>query len=133
MNKFPNIYRSITELFNLKRGFKNKKRKKIFAILVLSTSTIFLVLVLVLFGILFRLLQERSDTQKEKVSLNSQVGFWQNVVVQRPDYRDAYLELSILEFRLKDINSSKFYLEKALTLDPNFKKGIDFQKNLNNY
>ena len=133
MNKFPNISRSFTELFNLKRGFKSKKRKKIFTALILSTSIFFLALILLLSVVLFNLLEKRDQIAQQKASFMSQVSFWQNIIVERPDYRDAYFELSILEFKLKDINSSKFYLEKALTLDPNFKQGIEFQKTLNSY
>ncbi len=105
MNKFPNISRSFTELFNLKRGFKSKKRKKIFTALILSTSIFFLALILLLSVVLFNLLEKRDQIAQQKASFMSQVSFWQNIIVERPDYRDAYFELSILEFKLKDINS----------------------------
>lgn len=126
MNKFPNISRSFTELFQ--REFKSEKRKELFKAIIIASTILFLTAAIVLLIILFKFLQTKDSIEREKASLEAQVNFWRTVALERPDYRDAYFELSRLEYRLKDINLSRLYLEKALTLDPNFKQGKEFEK-----
>jgi len=45
--------------------------------------------------------------------------FWQQVIVQKPDYRDAYIQLASLAFELDRTEEAKNYLAQALVLDPN--------------
>ncbi len=45
--------------------------------------------------------------------------FWQQVIGNKPDYRDAYLQAGSLAYQLLNNKESLNYLEKAHVLDPN--------------
>ena len=45
---------------------------------------------------------------------------WEKIVEEKPNYRDAYLQLTDLYYRLCENEKAKDYLEKAIELDPNF-------------
>lgn len=57
--------------------------------------------------------------QTEKESLEKDYAFWQEVVKDKPDYRDAYLTLGSLAYQLNRREEGKMYADKALKLDPN--------------
>lgn len=99
------------------------------------TDTITFLLLVILFFLIALSLKNLNDYRKlknERAKVQSDISFWKNVVVQKPDYRDAYLELAILEYKLGDKEQAKFYLDKSLILDPNFQKGREFQKIIGN-
>ncbi len=76
-------------------------------------------------------LQQQTIIKKQKDRVVYELSFWQQVINSHPDYRDAYFEVAILEYRLGDTISSKGYLQKAMSLDPNFEKGKELEKVLN--
>lgn len=45
---------------------------------------------------------------------------WERIIQEKPNYRDAYLQLAILYYKLSENNKAKEYLGKALEIDPNF-------------
>lgn len=55
----------------------------------------------------------------EPERLQKEAVFWQNVILEKPDYRDAYIILGTLEYQLGNLIVAKSYLTRALTLDPN--------------
>ncbi|MCX8008533.1 MAG: hypothetical protein N3A54_02395 [Patescibacteria group bacterium] len=67
-------------------------------------------------------LPQEHKTQK----INQNIDYWKNVVQSKPDFRDAYIILSILSFNKKNCQDAKYYIQKAHDLDPNhtFLKGI---------
>jgi hypothetical protein len=69
----------------------------------------------------------------EKIRVLNELVFWQNEVKLKPDYRDAYFSLALLNYQLKDLNKSNEYLEKTMLLDPNFEKGKELKELLNKY
>ena len=54
--------------------------------------------------------------------LQTAIGKWLRYIKQQPGYRDAYLQISVLYFRLGEIKSAKIFWKKAFELDPNNKK-----------
>ena len=64
-----------------------------------------------------RLIGETSELQRK-------LNFWESEISKHPNFRDAYFNLALIKYQLKDFNSSKNNLEKALEIDPNFKAGI---------
>lgn len=59
--------------------------------------------------------------------LADQIIFWQEQIAAKPDFRDAYLQLVVLHWRLgRDFEADKF-LKIALTLDPNHKEALKLQ------
>lgn len=51
--------------------------------------------------------------------LEREYRFWQSVVKDKPDYRDAYLALSALAYQLSRRQEARAYLTHVLSIDPN--------------
>jgi len=51
--------------------------------------------------------------------LKEEYQFWQNIVEEHPDFRDAYIALSAISYQLSHMGEAKLYGKKALSLDPN--------------
>lgn len=54
--------------------------------------------------------------------INAKIDYWKQVLLKKPNYRDAYLELAILYYQIKDDQKSKQMWQKAFNLDPNGEK-----------
>ena len=77
-------------------------------------------------------LQEKVINEREEVVKN--LNFWNKEVISKPNYRDGYFSLALIYFQLGDLYNSKENLDKALIIDPNFERGIEFKNYLeNNY
>ncbi len=76
--------------------------------------------------------KENQALNMEKTKVLEELTFWQKEVEKRPDYRDGYFKLALLNYQLKNLGKSKDYLGKALSLDPNFEKGREMEIILNN-
>lgn len=53
---------------------------------------------------------------------------WEQVISKRPDYRDGYLQLTILRYKLYENEKAREYLDKALKLDPNFEPAREMER-----
>ena len=60
------------------------------------------------------------EIKAEPQKIKNEISFWEKVVASKPDYRDAYLQLSILHYQIYETQKAKAYLEKAREIDPNF-------------
>lgn len=56
------------------------------------------------------------------VVLENQLNYWRFVLLEKPNYRDAYLKASAISWQLYKDKEAKVYLEKAIELDPNYEK-----------
>jgi hypothetical protein len=65
--------------------------------------------------------KQKIDLQRE--TLTKELNFWKEFLTKHQDYRDAYLQASILEYKLGDISKAKMYVQKGLSLDPNSESG----------
>ena len=117
--KFPRNYRNIPEKLN--------RDEVVFFVGMLCLLTAILIISLDLYSN-FR--QQEILTQKRTEVLN-QIAFWQSEIKTRPNYRDAYMSLALLNFQLRDLDKTRKNLDKALNLDPNFEKGRELEKLLN--
>ena len=45
--------------------------------------------------------------------------YWKQIVSNRPDYRDAYIQLASITYHSGNLTQAHDYLQKAQTLDPN--------------
>lgn len=123
----PKIFRFITDSFG-DTGISFKKVRFISLVLI-GISMLFL---LIVSGIdLYSNYQSKNKIDLERQEIISKIGKWQGIVNKYKDYRDAYFQLAILEYRLKDFGKSKVYLDIVLGLDPNFEKGRKLGKILN--
>lgn len=69
------------------------------------------------------------DNQMKKISqLEKEISNWESLLEKRLNYRDAYLELVMLHFQLKRVETARDYLEKARELDPNFPLTKELEK-----
>lgn len=57
--------------------------------------------------------------EEEATLQNKQYVFWQSVAARNPDYRDAYIALTVLSFSLGKTDEAHAWLAKAQTIDPN--------------
>lgn len=69
-------------------------------------------------GSLNQLWQEKhySDPEDIKELIKS----WEKIIEDKPQYRDAYLQLTILNYKIKETQKAENNLNKALEIDPNF-------------
>ena len=67
----------------------------------------------------------------EPDKIKKQILYWQKLAEEIPGYRDAYIQLSLLNKRLyRDFDARKF-LEKALEIDPNNSTVLTLSKLIN--
>ncbi len=70
--------------------------------------------------------------EQKRETLLSDIAYWQSIVAKRTDYRDGYFQLAVLEYQLGDKQKASAYVQKTLTLDPNFTEGRKLERVLNN-
>lgn len=70
------------------------------------------------------------DLEREK--LTKELKFWEDFIVKHQDYREAYFQASILEYKLGNTFKAKAYVEKGLSLDPNSENGKKLESFLTN-
>ena len=110
--RFPNIIRIFTERYFLT-----------------FLVSFILVIILAIIGLdLYKDVLEQKKIETERKEIISKIQYWQGIVDKYRDYRDAYFQLALLEYRLRDFDRAKFYLKKTLELDPNFEKGRELEK-----
>jgi tetratricopeptide (TPR) repeat protein len=56
------------------------------------------------------------------------IAYWEEIISEKPNYRDGYLQLAILNYKLFENEKAKEYLERALELDPNFETTKELKK-----
>ena len=120
--KFPRIPRFITELPQKKWFFYTK-------IDCFSLITTILLVTIILRGYeLFEGIQvlEAATTKHEDIA--KERAYWIDVATRHPGYRDAEFKLAILSYQLGEKDKAKEYLDETLTIDPNFKEGREFAK-----
>lgn len=75
---------------------------------------------------------ERKNLTNEKIKVLNGLVFWENEAREKSNYRDAYFKLALLNYQLKNLDGASENLNKALGLDPNFEKGRELEKILDN-
>ena len=127
MNKFPRIFRFITE----QKYFKKIKKHQWRLITAGFVSAIILGAIVIVSADSYKNYRENKKLGKERENIENQIKFWELVNKKYPGYRDSYFQLALLEYQLKDFNKSREYLKEALRLDPNFKSGRKLESILN--
>jgi len=69
---------------------------------------------------------EKAKEKPEKI--RQEISFWEKVVKEKPDYRDAYFQLAVLNYQLSQKGATVKYLRKTLELDPNFEPAKKLEK-----
>lgn len=89
---------------------------------------IFIILIFILAVVIVGLdlsanIQAKQAIDLEREELTKDLDFWKNFISKHQDYKDAYFQASVLEYKLGDKAQAKIYVEKGLSLDPNSKDG----------
>lgn len=64
------------------------------------------------------------DWQKEPEQLLHAYTYWQTVIRERPDYRDAYIQLAYLAYLLRYDKESDQYIEQIANVDPTYSENL---------
>jgi tetratricopeptide (TPR) repeat protein len=124
-SELPNIYRFITE--RVIEATKNK------AVIVSVYSIIYFILIgtIVFLTISFyRNLNTYQNVSSERLAIINKIKNWQGIIKKYPDFKDAYLQTAVLEYRLGNYEVAKSYCDKALLLDPEYSDAIELNKRL---
>lgn len=134
--KFPKIYRIITEPFHLFKKSKKKKSEIFKKLKFQSLVTFYIVtsaLILLLSFDLLISLQKQKEINFERTKIKSEIKLWEAISAKYQGYKEAYYQLALLNYRIGETDKAKFYVNKALYLDPNFEKARDLQKTIRGY
>lgn len=129
-NQSPSNSRSITEAFNLSLPKINSiKLLRLYGFALKTFVGLIFILAIIVVGLDFKNnLQTKQKIDSQRKALNSDLKFWEDFISKNQGYRDAYLQASILEYKLGNIFKAKKYVEKGLSLDPNSKDGKKLEK-----
>src|SRR3989344_5540509 len=127
MNKFPRIFRFITDNKLIKKIKKNQWR----LITAGFVSAIILGAIVIVGADSYKNYRQNKKLGEERKNIESQIKFWESVNKRYPGFRDSYFQLALLEYQLKDFDKTRTYLKEALRLDPNFKSGRKLESILN--
>ena len=70
--------------------------------------------------------QEKQYSDPEDIRLL--ITAWEKIMVEKPDYRDGWLQLAILHYKLYKNDKAKENLLKALEIDPNYAPAQELEK-----
>ena len=131
--KFPNIYRTITERFKNISKKNSKIFKKLKSQWLVTSYLVTAVLILILSFDLLNSLQKQKEINFEKTKIQSEIKLWEALSEKYQGYKEAYYQLALLNYKIGEIDKAKFYVNKALYLDPNFENAKSLQKILRGY
>jgi len=114
--KLPSNYRNIPEALNADR-----------VVFFVGFLSVLIAISLISLDI-YSNFEKQKDLNNEKFKVLREVSFWENETKVRPNFRDGYMQLAILNFQLKNFTVARQELDKALFLDPNFEKGRELER-----
>lgn len=72
--------------------------------------------------------KEIANQEKEPQRIKAKIQEWESILEEKPGYRDAYLQIAILNWQIYEETEAREAVNKALELDPNFEAGKEFKK-----
>lgn len=76
----------------------------------------------------FNNFKKQENVIAERENVVKDLNFWNKEVLEKPNYRDGYFKLSLLYYQLGDYRNSIETLDKVMSIDPNFEKGKELKK-----
>lgn len=67
-----------------------------------------------------KLAQARELLEIQPLKRRQDFAYWQKIVIDHPEYRDGWVQLSYIAFNEGNIKEVKLYLNKIRDLDPNY-------------
>ncbi len=115
---FPKNLRLITEYhFSQSQSFTIK-------IILTSVVSIFLLGLISLQGIaIWYNLHQKEVLAQQRQQVENEVTYWEGIANKYQGYRDVYMRIAALQYKLGNTTESQKYVKKALELDPNFPEG----------
>lgn len=135
IKKSPSNSRTITESKSFKFAFPKISSFKLLK-LYKGALKIFVIFTFVITAVIVGLdlqnnLQMKKNIDSQREILIKELSFWEDFISEHQNYRDAYFQASILEYRLGNALKAKEYVGKGLALDPNSQEGKKIEKFLN--
>lgn len=135
IKKSPSNSRTITESKSFKFAFPKISSFKLLK-LYKGALKIFVIFTFVITAVIVGLdlqnnLQMKKNIDSQREILINELSFWEDFISEHQNYRDAYFQASILEYRLGNALKAKEYVGKGLALDPNSQEGKKIEKFLN--
>ena len=128
--KSPKNSRPITELF--KFSFPTLNPDQLFVVYRRSlkgfTVFIFLAAVVIVGLDLQQNIKAAGNIDAQRADLVVQRKFWDDFLEKNKNYRDAYLQASIVEYRLGYEQKAREYVKIALFLDPNSQSAREIEE-----
>lgn len=124
-NQSPSNFRTITESFK----FSFPKIDSVPLLKIYRGSLkVFIALIFLLAAFVVGLdldsnLREKQSIDSEREKLTRELRFWQEFINGHQNYRDAYFQASLLEYKIGNTSKAKILVEKGLALDPNSEEG----------
>lgn len=113
-------------LFGKYPQFKLPSNYRTITIVIISLFLFFLIFLISLD--FYKNLLKKQEIEATRTKLTSEIQFWQKVIEKYKDYRDAYFQLAVLEYKLGNFERARDFLQKTSTLDPNFKPALELDK-----
>jgi tetratricopeptide (TPR) repeat protein len=117
--EFPRIFRFIPESFLRPRS--TSIYPKLFVISFLSGLV--LIAIFVQSILLLRNLRLTKQLEAQRMQLEKEIAYWQQITQKYPDYRDVYFKLASLEYQRGNIQQAQNDIQKAFSVDPNSTQG----------
>ena len=64
----------------------------------------------------------------DPIQIKQQITAWDKILENEPNYRDAYLTVTLLYLKLNNKSKAREYLQKAVEIDPNYQAALDLEK-----
>lgn len=129
--KQSNYYRRITELLpkSIAKTWQKWVKKPLLNNNLYSFFIVFLLITGIFLGIIAYLLSVKYEAVKQKRNdLVDQLGKWERVALVHPNYPDAYFRAAYFAYEIRDTKKARYYLQKALVLDPGFTAAYKLMK-----
>jgi len=70
----------------------------------------------------------RKKHEADPQDIKKLIVFWEKIIQEKPNYRDGYLQLAALNYKIWQNEKAKEYLKQALIIDPNFEAAKEMEK-----
>ena len=132
---FPRNHRSITESSSPKDTKQEqlgshhqpeaKKRFRLFGIIPILIALVCIISIASLIWIIPQVKEEYKKFElvdSERKNLQAKYNQLEQTAISHPGSRDIYLQMALVSYQLKDMKKAQGFIERALTLDPNFEE-----------
>ncbi|OGH47812.1 MAG: hypothetical protein A3A51_03850 [Candidatus Levybacteria bacterium RIFCSPLOWO2_01_FULL_39_10] len=109
--KFPSNY------LNFPEGLRKEELLFVLGILTIFTA------ILIISADIYTTIKDQKRVTNEKVRILNEISFWENEVKEKPNFRDAYFNLALLNYEIRKFDEARVYLNKVFSLDPDFEEG----------